>query len=186
MTLKNIGILIILLSFCVACGNGANPYLEPDFDISISEHRQLTRRYNCQNQIESESMETVYRSRSKVIKIEPFDEEFDYDDPFEFTATHQGNGTSAGRIEGYEGVFLVNLTGQGGAIKVQPGLNRIKYQFKYCSYGWRNSSGEYKCWGFPSYGDREEISIHINYLTTDLPGEREVKPSAADCGLPSL
>ncbi len=179
---KNVWSLTILaliafnLASCTTVDPDETSAENPSRDTIIRK-KQLTRRYNCEGDLVSEKIETT-NSLSKTYRISPDERSHLWG----FTATGVSSGDSHGALWGTQGQFTVDLAPTVFNIKINPGLNEIKYTFSYCyEVGVDPVTGDEQCAHTPEETEPKSFWLDIEYKVVELNGAREFRPSEADC-----
>lgn len=146
---------------------------------SLVEHRQRVIRYNCQNQVISDQIESV-KTPIEHLSIHPNDSAQLYSSRFE----NRSLNTSAGSIVNYTD-FTIDLNPGLLNLEVQVGSNHIHYEFYYCTR-LLPAPHQGQCAHTPELREAGSIFINVTYEKIDLSGESIVKPAPEDCLRPKL
>lgn len=140
----------------------------------LIEQRQRVIRYNCQDQVISDKIESV-KPPIEHLSIHPQSSVQIYSSTFENVTIH----TVPGVIVNYTD-FTIDLNPGAFNLEVQVGINQIDYKFYYCSQ-LMPAPNEGKCAQMPELRESGSLFINVSYENIELPGESIVKPSLEQC-----
>lgn len=150
--------------------------------VELVRQNQRTQRFNCDNQVTSDKVETI-NSVSKKFEVKPKDKEH----LWSFSAS---NGSEVkGRLANNTGIFTLDIAPTVFNIRVYPGLNEIDYSFSYCDdkkiRETRHSDGtiskkEY-CVHSPIKREEDSLFFDIIYKVEELPGVRVIRMDGQNC-----
>lgn len=182
---KTIVLTLILMSF-LSCDrdeiNQDQNSRENPQDVNIVKKKQRTIRYDCDENITSDRLETL-NLPIKSFQIKPKIKR----NVYSFDAS---NGfTERGALVDSIGVFGINLSPTIFNLRAYPGLNAIDYNFKYCNRlveqvdnrANRSSRTRKVCAHEPVTKETGSLYLYITISTEEVPGIREVKKSPKDC-----
>ena len=140
-------------------GTDANS-LETAKEMQLTRKTQRVVRYNCNDSIFSDKIETV-NSPKRSIQLVPVNTRVEI---VSSSFQNKTNNNGPGAITNHTGI-TIDIASATFTMKVEPGINEIEYTFGYID------------------GSAEEGSrfLNINYVEEHLDEKREVKPTAEEC-----
>ena len=158
----------------------SEPLDKEDVNPEDAELYTLTRvyqqvvRYDCNGIVTSDKVETV-EGASASVEIEP-DNKANL-----FTSTFQNMTTeSYAKCIADNKAFRIDIAETVCNMRVQKGLNRLRYEFYYCNSIKRENDKE-TCEHEPFVGESGELYIRVAYEVEDRVGTLERRPSPESC-----
>lgn len=175
-------VLLITILSLSACSrqqlNKDNDSIDKAQTYALVEQRQRVIRYNCQDQVISDEIESV-KTPIEHLSIHPKVSDQLYSSSFDNLTLN----TSAGSIVNYTD-FTIDRNPGLLNLEVQVGTNQIDYKFYYCRQR-LTAPNEGTCAHAPELQESGSIFIKVSYEKIDLPGETIVKPAPEQCPPPS-
>lgn len=176
--IQKITTLLFVLLPLVACSRKEldkdNDSVDKAQTYHLLEKRQRVIRYNCQNQVTSDKIESV-KTPIEHLSIKPQAGLLPYSSSF-YNATL---GTYAGSIVNHTD-FTIDLNPGTLNMQVLIGINQINYKFYECAQ-LLPAPNEGQCAVAPELRESGSLFINVSYENIDLPGETLIKPSAEQC-----
>lgn len=140
----------------------------------LKEERQRVIRYDCQNAVVSDRVETV-AAPIEHLSIKPTSSSQLFSSEFKNLTLN----TLAGSISNYTD-FTIDLNPGALNLEVKIGLNQIQYKFYYCNKLILPPE-DHRCQTTPELRETGSIYINVSYEKIDLPGEQVIKPTPEQC-----
>ncbi len=140
----------------------------------LVEKRQRVMRYNCQNVLISDRVETV-QAPILPMSIKPKTNLNVYSSTFKNLTV----GTTAGSVINYTD-FTIDLNPGLLNLEVQLGSNQISYQFYYCDQ-LSTVPGSHLCATPAELRESGSVFINVSYENIDLDGTSAIHPSPESC-----
>ena len=170
--------LILLLGF-TACSRKEiskdNDSVDKASTYALLEERQRVIRYNCQNVVTSDRVETV-RAPLEHMTIKPNVLLGLYSSAFKNVTMN----TTAGSIVNHTD-FTIDFNPGTLNLEVREGINQIHYQFLYCDELKVIEGGGTTCASAPVERESGDVFINVTYELRNLEGFSEIKPSLESC-----
>jgi hypothetical protein len=140
----------------------------------LLEQRQRVIRYNCQDQITSDKIETT-KAPIDYVSIKPNSYKNLYGSSFDNLTM----GTHAGSTIDYTD-FTIDINPGFLNLEVAIGTNEISYKFYYCSQ-FLPPPKETLCAVQPEIRESGSVFINVVYESIELPGQSVIKPTPESC-----
>jgi hypothetical protein len=131
-------------------------------------------RYDCNNQVTSDKMETV-KSPIQNVSIKPFE----YTNLYSSEFKNLTNGSSPSTLNLTD--FVIDMAPSAFNMKVEEGINKIEYKFLYCDQTVVDAQGQTTCAKAPDVRESGTFFLNISYVQQNLDGFLELKPSPEEC-----
>lgn len=147
-------------------------------NYNLTKEFKLVERYDCDNVLVSNKVETITLPQ-QAIRINPKS----FDNLFSSYFKNETNESSPATVEGKVKFTLDIENADSKNMKVENGINKINYEFRYCGIPELDSSGKKtgKCLSTPVVRESGSIFVNIVYQEVHSDGVLTFKPSPENC-----